>query len=141
MLDLTFKISYSEKDFYKISELKLSDSILIKTGKIFFGKNVKGKIEAIIFPDTYLVCGKEKEIDYVYIRFYPDWCNEYLIPAISKPEGYLDEDLLSEAKNIHEENFKSYMHLNEYPIVREDYVPIVIKNKDSDQKERISYSL
>ncbi len=43
MLDLTFKISYSEKDFYKISELKLSDSILIKTGKIFFGKNVKGK--------------------------------------------------------------------------------------------------
>lgn len=138
-LNLTFKIQYSENEFYEISDFKINESNYVESGKVLFGRNVKGKIEAIIYPDKFIENGVESEVDYVYMRFYPEWFNNKINPRITTLEEKMVEDLLTTTKNIHEENFRSYMHLNDYPIIRKDFVPIVIKKRDV--KEKITYSL
>ena len=141
LLNLTFKIQYSEKEYYEITDFKLSESTHIKSGKILFGRNVKGKIEAIIYPDKFFKDSIEFNIDYVYMRFYPEWYNKNIEPLITKTEKKLTKELLTSTKVIHKENFKNYMHINDYPLIKKDFVPIVIKKKDMKEKERFTYDL
>lgn len=139
ILDLTLKIQYTEDGFYEISNLKLSDSILVESGQIFIGKNIQGEIEAVIFPTKYLENGKEENVEYIYMRFYPEWFNLNMNSIISDT-GRTVSASLNEVKIIREENFRNYMHINKYPIVRKDYVPIVIKKKDITEKKIFAYN-
>ncbi|WP_282037793.1 hypothetical protein [Saccharicrinis aurantiacus] len=139
LLDLTLKIKYHENDFYEISNLKLSDSIMVESGQIFIGKNIQGEIEAVIFPTKYLENGKEESVEYVYMRFYPEWFNLHLSSIISDT-GKTISPSLNDVKNIHEENFRNYMHINRYPVVKTDYVPIVIKKKNCIEKQIFAYN-
>lgn len=140
LLNRTFKIQYSEKECYEISDFKLNESSYIESGKILFGKNIKGKIEAIIYPDKFLKNGIENEVEYVYMRFYPEWYENKIVPLITKTDE-ISKELLSSAKIIHKENFRNYMHINDYPLIKKDFVPIVIKKKDIKEKERFTYDL
>lgn len=141
VLDLTFKIQYSKNEYFEISEFQLSDSTYVESGKILFGKNVKGNIEAIIYPDKFIQNGMEDEVEYVYMRFYPEWFKTKLKPRITKIEEKVVEELLSTTRNIHEDNFRSYMHFNNYPIIKKDFVPIVVKKNDMKEKVSFTYSL
>jgi hypothetical protein len=141
LLNLTFKIQYSEDEFYEISNFRLNESTHIVSGKILFGKNVKGKIEAIIYPDKFLQNGIENEVEYIYMRFYPDWYTKQIEPLLTKTGKKINKELLASTKIIHKENFRNYMHLNDYPLIKKDFVPIVIKKTDIKEKERLSYDL
>ncbi len=134
ILDLTWKIRYSEEEYFQLTNLELNDSIKIKSGQAFIGKNILGEIEAIVFPD-------QEEVEYVYMRFYPEWFNENLNTVISKAKEKPDKDLLSEVKRIHELNFKSYMHINDYPIIKKDFVPFAIKTRNDDHLKRYVYNI
>ncbi|MDC0584204.1 hypothetical protein OAO55_00560 [Bacteroidales bacterium] len=137
ILNLTFKIQYSPREYYDISGFSLNDSTQIEVGKVLFGKNIKGEIEAIVYPDNFIRNGKNMDIEYVYMRFYPDWFSENLKPYIKKSQDRVTEDLMMDTRYIHDENFRNFMHINEYPLVKKDYLPVVIKWKGNDKKERL----
>lgn len=141
VLNLTFKIHYSKDDTYMITNLKLNDTIDVQVGQIFLGHNVKGTIEAVIFPEKYIENGLEIETDYIYMRFPPDWFIENIKPKINKISDNEVDKLFSEVRKVHEDNFRSYMHINKYPLIREDFIPIVIKKKNNPDKERFSYDI
>jgi hypothetical protein len=141
VLNLTFKIHYYKDDNYMITNLKLNDTIEVQVGQIFLGQNVKGTIEAVIFPEKYIENGLEIETDYVYMRFPPDWFIENIKPKIRKTRVNQGDNLLSDVRKVHEDNFRSYMHINKYPLIRKDYIPIVIKKKNDPGKERFSYDI
>jgi hypothetical protein len=141
VLNLTFKIHYSKDDNYMITNLKLNDTIEVQVGQIFLGHNVKGTIEAVIFPEKYIENGLEIETDYVYMRFHPDWFIENIKPKIRKTRDNQGDNLFSDVRKIHEDNFRSYMHINKYPLIRKDFIPIVIKKKNDSGKERFSYDI
>jgi hypothetical protein len=136
LLDLGFKIRYSNDNIYDISDFNINDSIYVESGSIYFGKNIRGNIEAIIFPSRVSISNHSADIDYIYFRLFPDWYQTELQPLISKANTESHEMLLSKAKEIHENNFRSYMHFNNYPIVRKDYIPFIIKLKEQEDKVR-----
>lgn len=141
LLNLAFKINYSEKEFYEFSDLKLSNSISVKSGKIFIGKNIQGEIEAVIFPEQYLDKGIKKDIEYIYLRFHPNWFKDNLTNVIIKPTVKPDKDLFKNAKKIHSENFKHFSHINSYPITQKGNLSMIIKMKDSTEKETLVYNV
>lgn len=140
LLDITFKIRYSRNEIFEINNLKISDSLTITHGKILLGKNIKGKLEAIILPDN-LKLNDSSTVEYVYLRFFPEWYNNNIKPYIGNKIEKDTWELHFIGEALHNSNFSNYMHINSYPIVRKDYVPYVLKIKESAEKIRLQINI
>jgi len=135
LIDRIFKIRYSIKNTFEITNFQVNDSIFIEKGSIVVGKNVKGYLEASIFPNN-LKLSDNSTIEYVYFRFNNDWYNKNIIPHLSKLNVKNINELYLYGKALHKTNFSNYMHFNDYPLVREDYFPVVLKVKETGEKIR-----
>jgi len=76
-------------------------------------------------------------IEYVYLRFYPEWFERNIKPFITKKDFSYSREIVLIGRALHDSNFRNYMHINDYPIVRKNYVPCVIKIKESGEKIRM----
>jgi len=141
LIDLLFKIKYNEKEIYEIKKFALNDSIKINKGKIIVGRNIKGSLEAFIFPDSTLKFNDTSTVEYVYLRFYPEWFEKNVKPFIERKKFVYSSEIVLIGKALHDSNFRNYMHFNDYPIVRKDYVPYVFKIKESGVKIRMMFKL
>lgn len=140
-VDFLFKIKFNEKEIYEIREFALNDSIKVIKGKIIVGKNIKGRLEAIVFPDSILKINDTTTVGYIYLRFYPKWFDENIKPFVKNKKYPHTRELLLIGKALHDSNFTNYMHFNDYPIVRNDYVPYVLNIKETGEKIRLSFDL
>lgn len=136
LVDLLFKIKYYESEIYEIKSFTLDDSTVINKGKIIVGKNIKGRLEAFIFPDDVLKLNDTSTLEYVYLRFYPEWFEKNIKPFVEKKKFTYSNEIVLIGKALHDSNFRSYMHINDYPIVRKDYLPYVYKIKETGVKIR-----
>lgn len=141
LIDLLFKIKYNEKEIYEITKFALNDSIKINKGKIVVGRNIKGRLEAFIFPDSTLKLNDTSTVEYVYLRFYPEWFEKNVKPFIARKKFVYSSEIVLIGKALHDSNFRNYMHINDYPIVRKNYVPYVFKIKESGVKIRMVFKL
>lgn len=132
---IAFKIHYSKAEIYNIQDFMVDSSKIIENGVIVIGKNIKGKLEASIFPDNGIVKNGTSylEVDYIYLRFYPEWFESHIKPALTESSDQDYKVLVQNAKKIHDRHFKNFMHINDFPIIKEDYTPIIIKFKGSDK--------
>lgn len=140
LLDITFKIRYSSNEIFEINNFKISDTLNVTHGKILLGKNIKGKLEAIIIPDN-LKLNDSTTVEYVYLRFYPDWYSINIKPFLGSRIEKNGRELYFIGEALHKSNFSNYMHINSYPIVRKDYVPYVLKIKESGDKIRLQFNV
>lgn len=138
-LDLAFKIKYHQNAINEINNFIINDSLIVPKGKFIVGKNIKGQLEAIILPDSILKLNDSSTIEYIYLRFYPEWFQNNIKPRLGQKVTSQTEELIKHSKNIHNDNFEDYMHINEYPLIRKDFLPYVIKIKESNKKIRLEY--
>jgi hypothetical protein len=139
LLNLFVKINYSNDEYYLLGEYQVNDSILFQGGKVFIGENYKGKIEAIILPEQVIVGNRKKSVEYVYMRFFPRWFEEHLEPNLKKIDDPKAKIYAKGLKRIHEGNFQNYMHFGKYPVVKYDYVPMVIHGTDNEFRMCLEY--
>jgi hypothetical protein len=128
VLNFSLKIDYSEENVHEISHFQLNDSILVESGTAFIGENFRGEIEAVLFPDRLIENGQEVAVTSIYIRFYPSWFRENLLPVLSKSEA--EPVLFEQVQTIHDKYFGRYSHFNHYPIISKKNVPFVMNRKD-----------
>jgi len=144
-LDLIFKINHSNSNVIKIGALKINDNLQIPSGYMVLGKNKKnGIVEGTVFPDQHYELGSRGKIEYFYFRFHPDWFQKNILPLkienLSSGHRFTQE-LVKEAKLVHEENFHYFMHANDYPIVKAGIIAGRIKMVGLFEKEQFYLDL
>jgi hypothetical protein len=137
LLDLTFKIKYTDSQLYEIKDFAINDSIKIDKGIILVGTNIKGSLEAFIFPNNCLMINQTSTVEYVYLRFYPEWFTKNLSSHIEKRLFTNADELVLIGQALHESNFKRYMHFGNYPIIKNDFIRCDFKIKESGEKMRM----
>lgn len=138
VLYFSLKIDYSEENIYEISHFQVNDTILIESGVVFLGENLRGEIEAVLFPDRLTKNGQIEQVASVYIRFYPSWFRENMLPSLSKTED--TSALFEQVQSIHDKYFGRYSHFNHYPIINKDEVPFVMNRKDGSVQKGYAYN-
>ncbi|GEM_PF-6101819 len=140
-IDLLFKIKYSYKQIYILKEFKLNDTIKINKGKIVLGKNIKGFLEATIYPETNSKLNDSSTINYIYLRFNPKWFEEYIKPLIENQVTNDRREYVNLGKAMHATYFSTYMHINDYPIISNEHMLYIVKIKESGTKIRRNINL
>jgi len=135
LADLLFKVHYRKEDIYAFNHLALDRNTVIENGIIVCGHNIKGKIEASVFPaDSNGEVGiSRKKIEYAYLRFNPDHFKQVIAPTLEKTEISNASALKKKARINHRNHFRRFAHLNDYPLIRENHTPYVIQYRDPDQ--------
>ena len=140
-IDLLFKVKYSYKQVYFLTEFKLNDTIKVNRGKIILGKNIKGFIEATIYPETVSKLNDSLSIDYLYLRFNPDWFEANLKPFIKGQVTADRREYVNLGKAMHDTYFRSWMHINDYPIISKKQMLLIVKIKETGIKIRHNIDL
>jgi len=126
--DLLFKVHYSIEDVYHVNHLKISQNLTIDKGIMVVGHNVKGKIEASIFPDQTSEHKKnpENRMDYIYIRFGPDFFDREIAKHLETIPEEHDVQLFDLAKKNHRTHFRRFAHINNYPVLKKGRAPMYL---------------
>ena len=140
-IDILFKIRYSYKQIYVLKEFTLNDSVKVNSGKIVLGKNIKGFLEATIYPETTLKLNDSSTIDYIYLRFSPDWFENSIKPFMGSPVTNDSREYVNLGKAMHDTYFNTWMHINDYPIISNEYILYIVKMKESGIKIRRNINL
>lgn len=133
-IDFLFKIRYNYKQIYILKEFKLNDTVKINHGKIVLGRNIKGFLEATIYPEPNSKLNDSSTIDYLYLRFNPDWFESNIKPFIESQVTNDRREYVNLGKAMHDTYFSTWMHINDYPIISNEYIHYIIKIKESGIK-------
>ena len=134
LIDYAVKISYDKDDIYEIHNFKVNEQLLVDRGKIIVGKNSFGELEASIIPDNELKYLHGSTVEYIYLRFHADWYNQKIKPFTGSRIYMKADSLLAVGEEIHQVNFKKYMHFGDYPIVKKDYLPYIVMTKETGEE-------
>lgn len=135
LADILFKVHYSNDDIYRFNHLIINENTVIEKGTIICGHNIKGMLEASVFPEPGIakIDSPERKIEFAYLRFGPDHFKANIAPHLEKRTDKNSEDLLDRAKTNHRRYFRRFAHINDYPLIRENQTPKVIQYRDPDQ--------
>jgi hypothetical protein len=141
LIDFLFKIKFSRQEIYEIKEFVLNDSLKVKCGKLVVGKNIKGRLEAILLPINDLKVNESLAVEYIYLRFPPEWFDKNIKPlVVSKTFGQTRE-LIYLGEALHKSNFHNYSHINDYPLMHRGYMFYFVKIRETGQKIRKTVEL
>jgi hypothetical protein len=119
---------YAIKNFQHDFSIKLD----IPDAYVVIAKTVIGPMAAVIIPANKAQAVYQKaqgEIEYIYIRSYPQWIQENVLKNADKVslDKSKSDELEKIAKKSLDEGFNSYLHMNDYAMNDEEFYICRIK--------------